>query len=683
MNHIAPISSSGLRGTRRLCFVLMPFKDEYRQVYDFVIKPTIEGMGFECVRADDLKKQRNIMRDVVEFIDKADLIVADLTDANPNVFYELGISHTLAKTTVMITQSIEQFVPFDLRPYRIITYSLDIKGAQKLTTELQLAIQGIDSAAPDYSNPVVDFLPKREPVEEKFATGESRMVSQDMNVRRRSTLAVEGARLRLLTGIDVLADAARVTFGPSAERLIVRGGSGSPKVNRDILQLAGDIETGDSVANIGARLLLDNARNQRRTGGESGAKTTIILTQELFRGALERTQTGKVVIGQLKLGMNAALNVAQSRLQSMSSTINLERLLPGDNKDALLVREAFSLVGHQGIIDVELSDNDDDRVITIDGDRFEEGFLSKYFVTDAEREEAILQSPYILFCDEKISSMKDLLPTLEQVAKTGKPLLIVARDVTDEALATLVVNKLRGTLSSVAVRAPGFGDKRSARLQDLAILTGGKVFTDQLAVRLDQAQIGDLGRAHKAVITASETTIVGLAHERGLNNRRILGGGRLALIQIAGRRESEMLERQANLKRMIGFFAAVVEKGAVAGGGAAYVKCALSINASNKGDAGAVLLAHALEEPFRQLMRNGGFDEDNILARMRKQPDQSVFNVSSGEFEDMVSSGVMDSTKSLLFAMAEAVSLALLMLTGSIIELQEKSKDTQAEVSQT
>jgi len=683
MHYVSPISSSGLKGTKRLCFVLMPFKEEYRQVYDFVIKPTIEGTGFECVRADDLKKQRNIMRDVVEYIDKADLIVADLTDANPNVFYELGISHTLAKTTVMITQSVEQFVPFDLRPYRIISYSLDIKGAQKLTSELQATVLNVDTAAPEYSNPVVDFLPKRVQPEEKLTPDGSGTIQSGLNVRRRSALAGESARLRLLTGIDILADAARVTFGPSAERLIVRRGSGSPGVNRDILQLTGDVETGDSVANIAARLLLDTAREQRRTGGESGAKTTIILTQELFRGALERTQTGKISVGQLKSGINNAASVARSKLEAMSLRVSPEQLLPKEMKDAALVRKAFELVGYRGIIDVELSNDDEDTVTTIDGNRFEEGYLSKYFVTNAEREEAILDNPYILFCDEKITSMKALLPILEQVAKVAKPLLIIARDVTDEALATLVVNKLRGTLISVAVRAPGFGSVRAAHLHDLSVLTRGVVLEGESAKKLENAQIGDLGRARKAVITAQDTTIIGPQIDRERNYRNMGNVGRIALIQITGRRESEMLERQANLKRMIGFRTAVEEKGVVAGGGSAFVRCVESVNNAKQNDAGALLLAHALEEPARQLLRNGGYDESSILNEISKKDQNLVFNVSTGMFEDMITSGIMDSTKSLLSAMDNAISLTLLMLTGSIIELQEKTKDTAGEPAKT
>jgi chaperonin GroEL len=444
------------------------------------------------------------------------------------------------------------------------------------------------------------------------------------------------------------------------------------------------VETGDAIANVGARLMLDMARNQRRGGG-TGAKMAIILTQELFRSALDLIQTDHVSIGELKSEINAAVVVAHRTLDACAKQVTVDELLQNSSADSELVRTALKIAGTGGVVDIELSTGKQESVGAVDGDTLDEGYLSPHFATDAEYNEAVLEDPYILLCDKTLAAFQPLLPILEAIAKESASLLVIARDVKDEALAALVVNRLKGTLKVAAIHAPGFGDARLAKLQDLARLTGGAVITDSSAVQFDNLQLNGLGRAHRVVVSAEQTTIVveDLANRsiRNVAPKRNDGGRRpIAVISVAGHREVEMKQRQKKLRRQISFVTNAAQYGVVAGGGATYIRCADKVSpvaVRSNSNPGEQLLARALEEPARQLLRNMGFDEEKILNELRKRDASSVFNVESAQFEDMLSATIVDSKQSLHNAIDNTVALTFRLLTGSIIELQEKSKQEE------
>ncbi len=519
----------------------------------------------------------------------------------------------------------------------------------------------------------------------------------------------EEARQSILRGVNKLADAVKVTLGPKGRNVILEKKFGSPTITKDGVTVAKEIELRDSWENMGAQMVREVASKTSDIAGD-GTTTATVLAQAIFREGCKNVAAGANPM-DLKRGIEKAVAAAVQHIQSMSSAVTGKAIaqvgtVSANNDETIgnIIAQAMEKVGKDGVITVEEAKSMETSLDVVEGMQFDRGYLSPYFVTDPERMEVVLENPLMLLYEKKISGMKDLLPVLEQVAKMGKPLLIIAEEVEGEALATLVVNKLRGTLHAAAVKAPGFGDRRKAMLEDIATLTGGKVISEDLGIKLESVRIEDLGQAKKVVIDKDNTTIVEGRGKRGDIEARVkqlrrqiedttsdydreklqerlakLVGG-VAVIKVGAATETEMKEKKARVEDAMHATKAAVEEGIVSGGGVAYLRSVSAVEALKlEGDQqiGANIIRRALEEPVRQICQNAGMEGSVIVERLKKEPVNVGYNAASEKVEDLMEAGIIDPAKVCRIALTNASSIASLMLTTEalISELPEEDSD--------
>ncbi|HTW59661.1 MAG TPA: chaperonin GroEL [Terriglobales bacterium] len=531
----------------------------------------------------------------------------------------------------------------------------------------------------------------------------------------------EESRQAILRGVNVLADAVKVTLGPKGRNVVIEKKFGSPTITKDGVTVAKEIELKDGLENMGAQMVREVASKTSDIAGD-GTTTATVLAQAIYREGVKTVAAGANPMA-LKRGIEKAVQTIAGKLDKEGNRINgeLDKLSKPVNSDAMIaqvgtisanndetigkiIAEAMKKVGKDGVITVEESKTLETQLEVVEGMQFDRGYLSPYFVTDPERMEVALENAYILINEKKISSMKDLLPLLEQIAKSGKPLLIIAEDVEGEALATLVVNKLRGTLQVAAVKAPGFGDRRKAMLQDIAILTGGKAITEDLGIKLENVQISDLGQAKKITIDKDNTTVVeGKGKHNEIEGRvkeirsqidkttsdydreklqerlaKLVGG--VAVIKVGAATETEMKEKKARVEDAMHATRAAVEEGIVPGGGVALARCASTLEklkAEGDEQIGINIVKRAITEPLRMIAENAGEEGAVVLGKVLDAKEANYgYNAFSNEYEDLVKAGVLDPTKVVRTALQNAGSIASLMLTTEalVAEIPEKKE---------
>ena len=515
------------------------------------------------------------------------------------------------------------------------------------------------------------------------------------------------ARAALKRGVDQLADAVKVTLGPKGRNVVIDKKFGSPTVTKDGVTVAKEIELADPLENMGAQMVKEVATKTSDLAGD-GTTTATVLAQAIFREGLKNVTAGVNPMA-LKRGIDKAVSAVVEELKKISvPTAGKKEIAQvgsisanNDKEIGDLIAEAMEKVGKDGVITVEEAKGLETNLETVDGMQFDRGYLSPYFVTDPEKMEAVLEDALILIHDKKISSMKDLLPILEKVAQMGKPMLIIAEDVEGEALATLVVNKLRGTLRICAVKAPGFGDRRKAMLQDIAVLTGGQVISEEVGFKLENAVITDLGKAKRIVIDKDNTTIIdGAGESKNIEGRiseiRVaidkstsdydkeklqerlakLAGG-VAVINVGAATEAEMKEKKARVEDALHATRAAVEEGIVPGGGVAFIRAQKTLDALKLDESdeqiGVGIVRRALEEPMRMIVANAGAEGSIVVEKVRSTKDKAFgYNALTDTFEDLVQAGVIDPTKVARTALQNAASIAGLMLTTEAMIVEKK-----------
>ncbi|MBA3522135.1 MAG: chaperonin GroEL [Gemmatimonadales bacterium] len=516
------------------------------------------------------------------------------------------------------------------------------------------------------------------------------------------------ARAKLKKGIDQLAEAVRITLGPKGRNVVIDKRFGSPTITKDGVTVAKEIELSDPIENMGAQMVKEVATKTSDLAGD-GTTTATVLAQAIYREGLKNVTAGANPM-ELKRGIDRAVEAVVEQLRSISvpsagrkeiaqvGTISANN----DKEIGNLIAEAMEKVGKDGVITVEEAKGLETTLETVDGTQFDRGYLSPYFVTDPEKMEAELEDPYLLIHDKKISAMKELLPILEKVAQSGKPMLIIAEDVEGEALATLVVNKLRGTLKVVAVKAPGFGDRRKEMLRDVAVLTGGQVISEEVGFKLENVTLNDLGRAKRVVIDKDNTTIVDGKGKPGDIQGRIaeirtaiekstsdydkeklqerlakLSGG-VAIINVGAATETEMKEKKARVEDALHATRAAVEEGVVPGGGVALLRAQSAldkIKGTEDEKVGVEIVRRALEEPIRMIAQNAGAEGSIVVARVKESKDKNFgYNAATDNYEDLVRAGVIDPTKVTRTALQNAASIAGLLLTTECVLVEKKEE---------
>ncbi|WP_276711270.1 chaperonin GroEL [Campylobacter rectus] len=514
------------------------------------------------------------------------------------------------------------------------------------------------------------------------------------------------ARNRLYEGVRKLNDAVKVTMGPRGRNVLVQKSFGAPAITKDGVSVAKEIELKDALENMGAGLVKEVASKTNDEAGD-GTTTATVLAHSIFKEGLRNITAGANPV-EVKRGMDKQAAAIIAELKNLSRKVTDKKeiaqvaTISANSDPAIggLIADAMEKVGKDGVITVEEAKSIQDELNVVEGMQFDRGYLSPYFITNAEKMQVELQSPYILLFDKKITNLKDLLPVLEQIQKTGKPLLIIAEDIEGEALATLVVNKLRGVLNISAVKAPGFGDRRKAMLEDIAILTGGEVVSEELGRTLESATLSDLGQASSVIIDKDNTTIVNGAGEKSAIDARIiqikaqiaettsdydkeklqerlakLSGG-VAVIKVGAATETEMKEKKDRVDDALSATKAAVEEGIVIGGGAAFIKAGAKVDLNLSGDEaiGADIVRRALTAPLRQIAENAGFDAGVVANSVSVSKDDNYgFNAATGEYVDMFKAGIIDPVKVERIALQNAVSVASLLLTteATISELKE------------
>ncbi len=518
------------------------------------------------------------------------------------------------------------------------------------------------------------------------------------------------AREAMLNGIKTLADAVVVTLGPKGRNVVLDKSWGSPTVTKDGVTVAKEIELEDKFENMGAQMVKEVASKTSDMAGD-GTTTATILAKSIYEEGQKLVAAGNNPMA-IKRGVDKAIEVAVKELHNISKPTKDQReiaqvgTISANNDETIgnIIAEAMNKVGKEGVITVEEAKSMDTTLEVVEGMQFDRGYLSPYFVTDPEKMVASLEDPLILINEKKISNMKDLLPVLEQVAKMGKPLMIIAEDVEGEALATLVVNKLRGTLNVAAVKAPGFGDRRKSMLEDIAILTGGQVVSEDLGIKLENLTVADLGKAKRITIDKDNTTIVdGGGTRSGLEGRvkqiraqidettsdydreklqerlaKLIGG--VAVINVGAATETEMKEKKARVEDALNATRAAVEEGIVPGGGVALVRCLdvlskIKIKADQK--LGVRVVMRAIEEPLRQIANNAGVEGSVVIDKVKNGEGSFGYNAETDNYEDLIEAGVMDPTKVVRFALQNAGSVASLMLTteAMVADKPEEKQD--------
>jgi chaperonin GroEL len=518
----------------------------------------------------------------------------------------------------------------------------------------------------------------------------------------------ENSRQAILRGVNILVDAVKITLGPKGRNVVIEKKFGAPIITKDGVTVAKEIELQDPLENMGAQMVREVASKTSDVAGD-GTTTATVLAQAIFREGVRTVAAGANPMA-LKRGIDKAVEVAAAEIKRLSHDVKGDMIAQvgtisanTDKQVGSIIAEAMKKVGKDGVITVEESKTMETTLEVVEGMQFDRGYLSPYFVTDPERMECIFEDVRILIHEKKISSMKDLLPLLEQTAKMSKPLLILAEDVDGEALATLVVNKLRGTLQCAAVKAPGFGDRRKAMLEDIAILTGGKAVTEDLGIKLQNVKIEDLGSAKKVTIDKDNTTIIagaGKASEiegriRQLRTQieettsdydkeklqerlaKLVGG--VAVIKVGAATETELKEKKARVEDAMHATRAAVEEGIVAGGGTALLRCLPALEKLKLHDDEAIgvnIVKRALEEPLRQIAQNAGHEGALVVGRVRESKDENFgFNAETGEFGDMVKAGVIDPAKVTRLALQNAASIVSLMLTTEVLIADSKGDE--------
>ncbi len=519
------------------------------------------------------------------------------------------------------------------------------------------------------------------------------------------------ARSKILKGVDILADAVKVTLGPKGRNVVIEKTFGSPTVTKDGVTVAKEIELEDKFLNMGAQMVKEVASKTSDVAGD-GTTTATILAQAIAHEGFKLVAAGHNPMA-LKRGIEKAVAKAVEALKEMSKPTKDQKEIAqvgtiSANNDSTIgdiIAEAMNKVGKEGVITVEEAKGMETTLDVVEGMQFDRGYISPYFVTDPEKMEVVLEDAYILCHEKKISGMKDLLPILEQIAKMGKPLLIIAEDVEGEALATLVVNKLRGTLKVCAVKAPGFGDRRKAMLQDIAILTGGQVVSEDLGVKLENVTLKDLGSAKRVVVDKDNTTIVdGAGSKEAIEARvkqirvqieettsdydreklqerlaKLVGG--VAVIRVGAATETEMKEKKARVEDALNATRAAVEEGIVPGGGVALLRCQKALDGlqlEGEEKFGLDIVRKALEAPLRQIADNAGHEGSVVVEKVREGDGAFGFNADKEVYEDLIAAGVIDPTKVVRFALQNAASVASLLLTteAMIAEKPKEKKET-------
>jgi chaperonin GroEL len=515
------------------------------------------------------------------------------------------------------------------------------------------------------------------------------------------------ARNSILHGLNILADAVKVTLGPKGRNVILEKSFGAPTVTKDGVTVAKEIDLEDKFENLGARMVREVASKTSDTAGD-GTTTATVLAQAMYREGYKVVAAGANPM-DVKRGIDAAVDVVVGELKRLSKPTKDQQeiaqvgTVSANNDETIgnIIAEAMNKVGKEGVITVEEARAMETTLDIVEGMQFDRGYLSPYFVTDAEKMEAELEEPYILLHEKKISAMKDMLPILEQVAKSGKPFLVVAEDVEGEALATLVVNKIRGTLKGAAIKAPGFGDRRKAMLEDIAILTGGRVISEDLGIKLESVNMSDLGRARRVRIDKENTTIIeGMGESSALEGRvkqirvqveettsdydreklqerlaKLVGG--VAVINVGAATETEMKERKARVEDALNATRAAVEEGIVTGGGVAYLRCLQALEKTKlEGDrqTGVTIVKRALEEPIRQIADNAGHDGSVVTEHVKKQQGAYGFDAAKEEYGDLIKAGIIDPTKVVRLALQNAASVASLMITTQAVVAEKPEK---------
>jgi chaperonin GroEL len=521
------------------------------------------------------------------------------------------------------------------------------------------------------------------------------------------------ARAALKRGVDQLAQAVKVTLGPKGRNVVIDRKFGAPTVTKDGVTVAKEVELSDPIENMGAQMVKEVATKTSDLAGD-GTTTATILAQAIFREGLKNVTAGSNPMA-IKRGIDKAVEQVVAELKVISTPTKGKKEIAqvgtisanNDEEIGNLIADAMEKVGKDGVITVEEARGLETTLETVEGMQFDRGYLSPYFVTDPERMEAVLEDALVLIHDKKISSMKDLLPVLEKVAQLGRPLLIIAEDVEGEALATLVVNKLRGTLRVCAVKAPGFGDRRKAMLQDIAVLTGGQVVSEEVGFKLENATVTELGKAKRIVIDKDNTTVIDGAGEGSQIKGRIdeirvaidkstsdydreklqerlakLSGG-VAVINVGAATETEMKEKKARVEDALHATRAAVEEGIVPGGGVALLRIQKKLREFSAGDAdeqiGVSIVVRALEEPIRQIAENSGAEGSIVVDKVRTaDSDTFGFNARTEKYEDLVEAGVIDPTKVTRTALQNAASIASLLLTTECVVVEKKEEEKGA-----
>ncbi len=519
------------------------------------------------------------------------------------------------------------------------------------------------------------------------------------------------ARAAILKGVNILAEAVKVTLGPRGRNVILEKSFGSPQVTKDGVTVAKEIELENKFENMGAQMVKEVATKTSDVAGD-GTTTATVLAQAIYREGAKMVSAGANPM-EVKRGIDAAVDVVVGELKKMSkptkdqTEISQVGSISANNDETIgrIIAEAMNKVGKEGVITVEDSKGMETTLEVVEGMQFDRGYLSPYFVTDAEKMEAVVEEPYILLHEKKISNMKDLLPLLEQIAKMGKPLLIVAEDVEGEALATLVVNKLRGTLKCAAVKAPGFGDRRKAMLEDIGMLTGGQMISEDLGIKLENVKLGDLGSAKRVTIDKDNTTIVdGAGTKEALEGRvkqirvqieettsdydreklqerlaKLIGG--VAVINVGAATETEMKEKKARVEDALNATRAAVEEGIVPGGGVAYLRCLGALEKLKlEGDrqVGVTIVKRALEEPIRQIANNAGQEGSVVVERVKTEKGGAFgFDADKEVYTDLIKAGIIDPTKVVRFALQNAASVASLLITTEAMVAEKPEKKAE------
>ncbi len=520
------------------------------------------------------------------------------------------------------------------------------------------------------------------------------------------------AREAILRGVNTLADTVKVTLGPRGRNVVLEKSFGSPTITKDGVAVAKEIELEDRFENMGAQMVKEVASKTSEVAGD-GTTTATLLAQAIYREGSKLVAAGHNPM-EIKRGIEKAVTKVTDELKRMSRPTKDPKEIAqvgtisanGDATIGSIIAQAMEKVGKEGVITVEEAKGLETTLDVVEGMQFDRGYLSPYFVTDLERMEVVLEDAYVLIHEKKISNMKDLLPVLEQVAHSAKPLLIIAEDVENEALATLVVNKLRRTLQVAAVKAPGFGDRRKAMLEDIAILTGGKLLAEEIGIKLETVTLKDLGRAKRITIDKDDTTLIdGAGTKEDIRGRvkqlraqieettsdydrerlqerlaKLVGG--VAVINVGAATETEMKEKKARVEDALNATRAAVEEGILPGGGVAYIRCLKALDKVDVNEHerfGIVIIRRALEEPLRQIAENGGVEGSIVVSKVKESKENAFgFNAETGAYEDLVKAGIIDPTKVVRTALVNAASVAALMLTTEAMIAERPKRETEA-----